>query len=511
MRKIDGRKAEITSPGRRFSTYWEFARKHGYPDAVAESDWHDKRQTPQEGDIVTLLTSGPHLTMYEGDTLWIVEDANGDRHIFNEKGLRILENVNITVLKDETLGGIEREYTEVKRKAHIGERIKNTSQSFDLPVGYVTEVTGIAAAGMVEYVDAAGDERMRAEFTYVVLEPTDIVRVNGERLRMVERKAAKGERVIVVNDRDGTGGSDGYYFRTGNTGIAISVDFVNFSGNEYVLQDGRWGIAPRAYCVLEPVSSVQSTSAQPPTEPSIAELIAITDGLTDAVAKLTRKIVELETHVKVTEGDVVLIESGVADEIDALKQAAKPVKELTRDDVIERAKADVAKLQTENHEDIPALTGFRVKYYAGWDEVKFVVNHDKRTVVALLSLEGTVWARGIAKAAPGDVFNSHIGRAIALRRALGLEVPAEYTNAPQPSEPRVGDIVADGIRTGRVHAVRPKTKTAGAYEHGLVLSDAEAGLTFMITLSGKPYEYWTRIKSVTVLDDSRETDEEVAV
>ncbi|MFP3830651.1 hypothetical protein, partial [Pseudomonas sp. SIMBA_021] len=48
---------------------------------------------------------------------------------------------------------------------------------------------------------------------------------------------------------------------------------------------------------------------------------------------------------------------------------------------------------------------------------------------------------GRAKAAPDDCFNVHIGKAIALRRALGLAVPDEYLNAPQPTEVRVGDIV----------------------------------------------------------------------
>src|SRR5699024_6527622 len=74
---------------------------------------------------------------------------------------------------------------------------------------------------------------------------------------------------------------------------------------------------------------------------------------------------------------------------------------------------------------------------------EFVVNKEKRTVVALLRGwgSGTIVKRGIAKCAPKDCFNVHIGKAIALRRALGLEVPDEYLNAPQPTEVREGDIV----------------------------------------------------------------------
>ncbi|MBJ6364178.1 hypothetical protein ACFOQM_23440 [Paenibacillus sp. GCM10012307] len=57
------------------------------------------------------------------------------------------------------------------------------------------------------------------------------------------------------------------------------------------------------------------------------------------------------------------------------------------------------------------------------------------------------WAKGIAKAAPGDVFNEHIGKAIALHRALGLPVPSEYLNAPEPEGFRVDDVVTnrDGV------------------------------------------------------------------
>ncbi|TJZ71437.1 hypothetical protein FA037_05835 [Bacillus amyloliquefaciens] len=110
-----------------------------------------------------------------------------------------------------------------------------------------------------------------------------------------------------------------------------------------------------------------------------------------------------------------------------------------RDEIVEQAKADVEKLSNY---------GDGVRYETGTGSfatcnVEFVVNRDKRTVVALLKgvRTGNVYARGIAKAASDDCFNVHIGKAIALRRALGLAVPDEYLNAPQPTEVRVGDVV----------------------------------------------------------------------
>ena len=103
-----------------------------------------------------------------------------------------------------------------------------------------------------------------------------------------------------------------------------------------------------------------------------------------------------------------------------------------RDDIIEQAKRDVAEL---------AKNGFAKSKYGDKRVVKFIVN--KRTVVVLLRgyLTGIVYEKGIAKCAPTDCFNAHIGKAIAVRRALGLEVPEVYLRAPQPTEVRVGDVV----------------------------------------------------------------------
>ncbi|AWM47435.1 hypothetical protein [Bacillus amyloliquefaciens] len=110
-----------------------------------------------------------------------------------------------------------------------------------------------------------------------------------------------------------------------------------------------------------------------------------------------------------------------------------------RDEIVEQAKTDVEKLS--NYGD-----GMRYETGTGsfaTCNVEFVVNRDKRTVVALLKgiRTGNVYARGIAKAASDDCFNVHIGKAIALRRALDLTVPDEYLNAPLPTEVRVGDVV----------------------------------------------------------------------
>ncbi|WP_224988372.1 hypothetical protein [Bacillus amyloliquefaciens] len=107
-----------------------------------------------------------------------------------------------------------------------------------------------------------------------------------------------------------------------------------------------------------------------------------------------------------------------------------------RDEIVEQAKADILKYRTFYGE-------LRYFYRSIVCNVEFVINKKKSTVVALLKSvgRGTVKSKGIAKAAPSDCFNVHIGKAIALRRALCLAVPDEYLNAPQPTEVRVGDVV----------------------------------------------------------------------
>jgi hypothetical protein len=109
---------------------------------------------------------------------------------------------------------------------------------------------------------------------------------------------------------------------------------------------------------------------------------------------------------------------------------APATRQLTRDDIIEMTKRDVRNLEREQE----VVFG---RY------VEFKINREKRAVVALLrgKWSNRIFERGIAKCHPDDCFNAYIGRAIALRRALGLEVPEAYLNAPQPTEVKRGDIV----------------------------------------------------------------------
>ena len=92
--------------------------------------------------------------------------------------------------------------------------------------------------------------------------------------------------------------------------------------------------------------------------------------------------------------------------------------------------------------------------------VEFIVNEEKRTVVALLrgfSIP-TLYAKGIAKCHPDEVFNADIGKAIALARALEFDVPEEFLNAAQPDEVVVGMVVETYDFYGTHHATNSVDK-----------------------------------------------------
>ena len=105
-----------------------------------------------------------------------------------------------------------------------------------------------------------------------------------------------------------------------------------------------------------------------------------------------------------------------------------------RDRIIEKAKKDIENIFIEGYHGV----GKVVDTMFGHCTVEFVVNKEKRTVVALLR---GAYAQiiGVAKCAPNDCFNVHIGKAVALRKALEKDI-VDYMDVPNPTDVRVGDI-----------------------------------------------------------------------
>ncbi|WP_144498234.1 hypothetical protein [Bacillus pumilus] len=213
-----------------------------------------------------------------------------------------------------------------------------------------------------------------------------------------KRKARVGERILITNVSEV---EDEY-----ENGDVFEVDRVNSDGS---------AVNTEGDIILDYEYEVIVGEQTPTTnldEMSNDELIA----LSEAVMKALRTRSYKNGY-----------DQGRFDaEIEAAHGTYEKSDQQKRDEVVAQAKEYVSRFLRSNS------IGF-----------EFVVNTKKRTVVALRKSigNGRVILKGIAKCAPNDCFNAHIGKAIALRRALGLEVPTEYLNVPQPTEVRVGDVV----------------------------------------------------------------------
>lgn len=185
---------------------------------------------------------------------------------------------------------------------------------------------------------------------------------------------------------------------------------------------------------------------------------------------------------------------------------------LTRDGVIQQAISDVKDLLSSNYSsrtEVAKFVGETLWFvsegglYTVTDEVLFAVNADKRTVVASIRYNENpkdVYKQGRAKCAPGDVFNEHIGKAIALRRALGLEVPVEYfeVEARDRNDLAVGDVVK-GNKNGRHYELIAERDNPAPWQH--------AGVAF----NTNTHE-WLASSQVTLINDSaRHTAPELEV
>lgn len=439
-----------------------------------------------------------------GQTFEVVRDANDERgyqvihydprdvketkYYVGKEDCAVVSEVpaNITVLKDENLGGVEREYREVVREARVGELVKS---SVDTPPVFTVRNTGYGPG--IVYGGAAG----LATFpkNYVVLEPSEVIRINSARFRMVDRKAEVGERVIV------TGESSACY-QTGEFAKVLSsngrVAFVDLTENTDYYDDGKWYIDRNDYRVLEPVDTAQQP--EPLSEPLSAkpapdQAAEIIVALTTRVTALEKRVAALEPSedMRITLGEPVRSGTVVFSRPATYELPSYLSDQQRRDDIVKRAKEDVADLRKFAGTQVPNDS---VKFwprankptlYTATHTVEYVVNRDKRTVVAIIrcTIDGKI-TRGIAKCAPGDVFNVWIGKAISLRRALGLEIPEEYVSAPQPTEVRVGDVV----------------NTNSDYNEMVVAEETNIKAnTVGISLYGQ-------LSGAYIVDDSRESD-----
>nr|WP_025851598.1 hypothetical protein [Bacillus velezensis] len=190
--------------------------------------------------------------------------------------------MKIHVLADETLGGIKREYVEVDREVERGDNVLVTKMEGE-DVSQIAKVIDDNYNYELVQLDRAinGEDlvctRHDSEDVIVLLEPTDIVHIDGERYVLTDRKAEAGEKVVYV-DKD-CGESDGVVTEVTDVGSS-TIDVVEYEG-----PDGYYvcGISHGYYRVLVPVEAAEE-------EPKPADPIDVIASLAQEVASLKRTV-----------------------------------------------------------------------------------------------------------------------------------------------------------------------------------------------------------------------------
>jgi hypothetical protein len=358
--------------------------------------------------------------------------------------------VGITVHKDEN--GVLREYREEKRRANVGELIKivDAKGNIDYENGDIFVVT-CTSMSSVDFIDRVGDPNCAKHDEYVVLVPTNIIHYEGKRYREVKRRAKYGDLVLIVRGYDTTP------FTKDDVGKIVKVtrekgETCGGMIKEHCVIGGRGALYHDQYVALEPLDD--ASPSPPADDDRIAVLEKTVDDLQKRVAALEDSFNSWQNddtpRLKLDLSRLDGFGEKAKELVDKISELKFKLRKPTRDEIIERAKRDVEELQARMcNENVNNEGNKWFRHYQ--TKVEFKVNREKRTVVALLRtyFGSEVVERGIAKAHPEDCFNVTLGKCIALRRALGLDVPDEYINAPQP-EYKVGDKVNVCYRDERI-------------------------------------------------------------
>ncbi|WP_217580380.1 hypothetical protein [Lysinibacillus sp. GbtcB16] len=170
-----------------------------------------------------------------------------------------------------------------------------------------------------------------------------------------------------------------------------------------------------------------------------------------------------------------LIEGGLNPQIPIVDETIEPLTpNQQRAAIIEKAKKFIENVSSQQSSWTVNEMGNET-YRQRCTVNEFIINSEKRTVVVLVKGEdsGKIFEKGIAKCNPIDVFNEHIGKAIALGRALGLDV-SEFEQAVQPTEFAVGQVVEANYEDP-VWAPFTISELNNKYNEGLKLWDSTDG------------------------------------
>lgn len=196
-----------------------------------------------------------------------------ERLIRRELGKMTKTNEKIHVLADESLGGIKREYVEVDRKAKVGDKIVIVDAILSFGKYHNGDIFDLATKRSASVRTACG--KCIYDEEYNVLEPTNIVHIDGERYEMVDRKAEVDEKIVIIAPDDDLAVD-------GDIGKIATVTEV-FSEEDIDASPMGW-VKRSEYRVLIPVESSEE-------EPQPSDPI-------DVIANLATRVAELERENK---------------------------------------------------------------------------------------------------------------------------------------------------------------------------------------------------------------------
>ncbi|WP_143128277.1 hypothetical protein [Psychrobacillus sp. OK032] len=218
------------------------------------------------------------------------------------------------------------------------------------------------------------------------------------------------------------------------------------------------------------------------------ELVAEKPSKSARITELESKVAALEAEVQVLTGAKVPHKMSAMSRGFETLAKFKPTPNQQRKAVIERAKKFVAECVVNAKSVIVIHGEGNAQYRQHSNVMTFHVNAKKRTVVALghALYGGKLRLKAIAKCAPDDVFNADIGKAIALGRALGLDV-SEFENALKPTEFIVGQTVESVTNAGNRIVYRNVTKVTADKVHGF--DERKGYVCFIHKDAGERYGY----------------------
>lgn len=187
-------------------------------------------------------------------------------------------------IADESIGGIEREYVEVERKADVGDYVLGKTDT----IRKVTEMSYDPVGVAVESITTGDSFGYFTHDFYVVLEPTDIVRIDGDRYRLVNRQAEVGEKILDLYFGEGV-----FIREVVEPEYASEKVWYTFE-TEHGEDTAPIGIDE--YCVLE--------SIEEEAEPLIVDETQASPQVIDMLANLARRVTQLEEQLSDTQRNV---------------------------------------------------------------------------------------------------------------------------------------------------------------------------------------------------------------